>query len=218
MSNPHWPLFDLRVRTPHVELRYPNDDDLVSIADLAAEGIHDPDTMPFYEPWSRAKSPELERGMLQHMWSRRAALSPEDWSLPLVVIEEAEPVGVQLLFAVQFPITRTVETGSWLVQRAHGRGLGKEMRAAVLHLAFEGLGAVEAYSASFDDNPASQAVSRANGYEPNGTVLLAREGRPARNLKWILTRNRWLEARRDDITINGLEPCRPLLDRQLDTP
>jgi len=218
MAHPHWPLFDLRVRTPRVELRYPSDDDLVLIADLAAEGIHDPDTMPFYVPWSRAESPELERGVLQHMWSWRASLSPDDWGLPFVVVEEAELVGVQLLFAVQFPVTRSVETGSWLVQRAQGRGLGKEMRAAVLHFAFEGLDAVEAYSASFEDNPASQAVSRANGYEANGTVLLAREGRPARNLKWILTRDRWLEARRDDIEIRGLEPCRPLLDRQLDTP
>ncbi len=152
------------------------------------------------------------------MWSRRASLSPGDWGLPFVVMDDAEPVGVQLLFAVQFPVTRSVETGSWLVQRAQGRGLGKEMRAAVLHFAFEGLDAVEAYSASFEDNPASQAVSRGNGYEANGTVLCAREGRPARNLKWILTRDRWLEARRDDIEIRGLEPCRPLLDRPLDTP
>jgi len=215
MSNPHWPLFDLRVRTPRVELRYPDDDHLVAIANLAAEGIHDPDSMPFYVPWSRAPSPELERAMLQHMWSRRASLCPDDWSLPLVVIEADEPIGVQLLFAVNFPVSRTVETGSWLVQRAQGRGVGTEMRAAVLHLAFDGLGSVEAYSASFEDNPASQAVSRANGYEANGTVLLAREGRAARNLKWVLTRDRWLETRRVDIKIHGLEPCRPLLDREL---
>ena len=218
MSNPYWPLFDLSVRTPRVELRYPDDDDLVSIAGLAAEGIHDPDSMPFYVPWSRAESPELERGILQHMWSRRASLCPEDWGLPFVVVEEGEPVGVQLLFAMQFPTTRTVETGSWLVQRAQGRGVGKEMRAAVLHFAFAGLNAVEAYSASFEDNPASEAVSRANEYEANGTVLLAREGRPARNLKWILTRDRWLRTRRDNIEICGLESCRPFLDRQTDTP
>jgi RimJ/RimL family protein N-acetyltransferase len=122
------------------------------------------------------------------------------------------------LFATHFPTTRAVETGSWLVRRAQGRGIGKEMRAAVLHLAFEGLGAVEAYSASFEDNLASQAVSRANGYEPNGTLIHAREGRPARNLKWILTRERWQASRRDDIEIQGLEPCRVLLDPQPGAP
>jgi len=45
---------------------------------------------------------------------------------------------------------------------------GTEMRAAVLHLAFDGLGAREAHSASFEDNPASQRVSLANGYQSNG--------------------------------------------------
>ncbi len=85
------------------------------------------------------------------------------------------------------------------------------MRAAVLHLAFAGLGATEAYSASFEDNPASAAVSRANGYERNGSVLFAREGAPGRNLKWILTRDRWEARRRDDIEVIGLEPCRALI-------
>jgi RimJ/RimL family protein N-acetyltransferase len=211
MSNPYWPLFDLRVRTPRVELRYPGDDDLATIATLAAEGIHDPDTMPFYVPWSRAESPALERGVLQFLWSRRGALSPDNWSLPFVVCEGAQPVGVQEVSAQHFSIARTVETGSWLVRHAHGRGIGKEMRAAVLHLAFEGLDAVEAYSASFEDNAASEAVSRSNGYEPNGSVLFAREGQPARSMKWILTRDRWLERRRADIEIAGLDACRDLL-------
>jgi RimJ/RimL family protein N-acetyltransferase len=118
---------------------------------------------------------------------------------------------VQELSAQQFPVTRAVESGSWLVRSAHGRGIGREMRAAVLHLAFEGLGAVEAYSASFDDNPASEAVSRANGYEPNGSTMFAREGKPARSNKWVLTRDRWLDRRRDDIDLLGLDACRELL-------
>jgi RimJ/RimL family protein N-acetyltransferase len=211
MSNPYWPLFDLRVRTPRLELRYPDDDDLASIAALAAEGIHDPDTMPFYVPWSRAESPALERGVLQFTWSRRGELSPESWGLPFLVTEGARPVGVQELSAKQFAVTRSVETGSWLVWSAHGRGIGTEMRTAVLHLAFAGLGAVEAHSASFDDNPASEAVSRANGYEANGSMLVAREGHAARSNKWVLTRERWLDRRRDDIDIVGLDPCREIL-------
>ena len=34
MGHPFWPLFDLRVRTPTLELRLPTDDDLVAIARL----------------------------------------------------------------------------------------------------------------------------------------------------------------------------------------
>ena len=44
-----WPFAALRVTTPRLELRYPDDDDLVALAHLAAEGIHDPASMPFDE-------------------------------------------------------------------------------------------------------------------------------------------------------------------------
>lgn len=206
-----WPLFDLRIDAPLVTLRYPNDDDLVLVAEAAAAGIHDPDAMPFYTPWSRAEPPALQRGVIQYLWSARGTLAPAKWSLPLVVFADGEAVGIQDVVAEDFATTRTVETGSWLTRGAQGRGLGKEMRSAILHLAFEHLGAVEAYSASFEDNPASAAVSLANGYEPNGSLVLDREGRPARNLKWRLTRERWLTRRRDDIEVHGVEPCLALL-------
>ena len=206
-----WPLFDLQIQSPRLTLRYPSDDDLALVAEAATTGIHDPDTMPFYTPWSRAEPPALQHSVVQFAWSCRATLTPTNWHLPFVVFEDDRAIGVQDLFAQEFPTARTVETGSWLVRSAQGRGLGKEMRAAVLHLAFECLHAHEAYSASFDDNPASAAVSVANGYEPNGTVLLAREGRAARNLKWVLTRDRWAESRRDDIQVRGVTESLALL-------
>ena len=206
-----WPFAALRITTPTLELRYPDDDDLVALAQLAAEGIHDPDTMPFFEPWTRAESPDLERGVLQYTWGRRSSLTRDDWSLPLMVCADGEPVGIQDVYAKQFAVRRTVESGSWLVQRAQGRGIGTEMRAAVLHLAFAGLGAEEAHSGSFVDNPASAAVSRHNGYQPNGEEILEREGQPARLQRWVLTRAQWTPHRRDDISIEGLDACLPLI-------
>jgi RimJ/RimL family protein N-acetyltransferase len=206
-----WPLFDLRIESPRLTIRYPSDEDLALVARAATTGIHEPGTMPFCTPWSRAEPPQLERNILQFVWSRRGSLSPTNWQLPLVVFEDGQAIGIQDLFAQDFPTTRAVETGSWLIKTAQGHGIGKEMRAAVLHLAFECLGADEAYSASFEDNPASTAVSIANGYQPNGEVILAREGRPARNLKWSLTRERWLTLRRDDIRITGITDCLELL-------
>jgi RimJ/RimL family protein N-acetyltransferase len=206
-----WPFAALRVTTPTVELRYPDDDDLVAIARLAAEGIHDRATMPFSVPWTRAESPELERNVLQHTWGRRSSLTRDDWSLPFAVRVDGAPVGVQDLFAKHFAVRRTVETGSWLVRRAQGRGIGTEMRAAVLHFAFAGLGAEEALSGSFADNPASATVSRHNGYEPNGEEIVDREGEPARMQRWVLTRAKWTPHRRDDIVVEGLDACLPLL-------
>ena len=206
-----WPFAALTIRTPRLELRYPDDQDLVALAHLAAEGIHDPSSMPFNVPWTRAESPALERGLLQFAWVRRAALTRDDWSLPFVVCDDGQPVGVQDVSATQFAVRRTVETGSWLVQRAQGRRIGTEMRAAVLHFAFAGLGAEEAFSGSYTDNPASAAVSGHNGYQPNGEEIRAREGEAARLQHWVLTRARWTPQRRDDITIDGLDACLPLL-------
>jgi RimJ/RimL family protein N-acetyltransferase len=206
-----WPFAALRITTPTVELRFPDDDDLVALARAAADGIHDAERMPFNVPWTRAQSPELERNVLQHAWGRRSSLTRVDWSLPFAVCVDGDVVGVQDLFAKQFPVRRTVETGSWLTRRAQGRGIGTEMRAAVLHLAFAGLGAEEAFSGSFVDNPASAAVSRHHGYEPNGEEICAREDEAARLQRWVLTRATWTPQRRDDITITGLAGCLPLL-------
>jgi RimJ/RimL family protein N-acetyltransferase len=211
MTHAHWPFFDLKITTPRLDLRYPNDDDLFALAGILSEGIHDPATRPFSEPWTRVESPDLERNALRFWWSRRASLTPDDWTLAFAVFDEGEIVGVQDVIAKQFAVARTVVTGSWLIQRAQGHGIGKEMRAAVLHFAFEGLGVVEAYTGAFEDNRASLGVTRSLGYQPNGSALNAREGAPVRMLEFVLTRERWMERRRDDIAVTGLEPCLPLL-------
>lgn len=48
-----WPATGLRVRAGDLELRWIDDDLLVRLADLAARGIHEPDVMPFFVPWTR---------------------------------------------------------------------------------------------------------------------------------------------------------------------
>ena len=72
-----------------------------------------------------------------------------------------------------------------------GRGLANRMRACILTLAFEHLGAVAAVSSARTDNPASLAVSRRLGYEDNG---LSRTDTPTgvTDLQHVrLTRDRW---------------------------
>jgi len=60
-----WPLTGLEVVTPMLTLRYIIDDLGVELALLAAEGVHDPATMPFSTPWTDVPSPELERNTLR---------------------------------------------------------------------------------------------------------------------------------------------------------
>jgi RimJ/RimL family protein N-acetyltransferase len=75
---------------------------------------------------------------------------------------------MQDLIGVHFDTCQIVTSFSWLVPEARQQGLGREMRAAILHLAFKGLGAVEAHSEAFVDNEASNRVSEPLGYQPNG--------------------------------------------------
>ncbi len=206
----YWPLFDLRVRTPRLELRYPDDDLVMELAALAASGIHDPDFMPFSIPWTDAPSPDLERNSLQFYWRGRAGWSADAWDLPMATIVEAEIVGSQGVGAHHFAKTKTVATGSWLGKSHQGKGFGKEMRAAVLHLAFAGLGAARAESGAWEDNAPSLGVSRSLGYEENGDAIDMRRGEAGRQIRLLLIRERWEAQRRDDIEIIGLDPCRPM--------
>ena len=201
----HWPLFDLRIRTPRLEIRTPRDEDLEDLLTRIGEGIHDPATMPFTVPWTDTPSPWLERQALQHWWGLRAGWRPEQWNLTGAVFVDGEAVGVQNLMAEDFALLGVVKSGSWLGRRFQGRGIGTEMRAAVLHLAFEGLGAREALSGAWEDNETSLAVSRSLGYVENGREVGRRRSMPAAMVNLRLERARW--RRRDDIVIEGLEPC-----------
>jgi RimJ/RimL family protein N-acetyltransferase len=62
-----------------------------------------------------------------------------------------------------FLVRRTVDSSSQLRTDARGRGWGKQMRRAVLALAFGPLGAELAVTSAWHHNRASLGVSRALG-------------------------------------------------------
>ncbi len=205
-----WPLFDLTIRTPRLELRPPADPDVFALAELARQGIHDPEEMPFRFAWTDAPSPELERNALQFHWRIRASWTVEAWHLPFAVWFDDQIVGQQDILATDFLHTRTFESGSWLGRAHQGQGIGKEMRAAVLHLGFEGLGAQRAETGAYERNHASLGVTRSLGYEANGDAIVAPRGEPQTELAFKMSRATFDRVRRDDITIENLEPCLPM--------
>jgi RimJ/RimL family protein N-acetyltransferase len=202
-----WPLLGLRLLTPRLELRLPTDADLDQLASLAAAGVHDPDEQPFAVPWTDALPSERARSTMQYHWRMRGEWKPERWSLDLAVVRDGGVVGTQGMSAADFAIVREVATGSWLGQAHQGQGIGTEMRAAVLHLAFAGLGARCATSGAFTDNPASLAVSRKLGYAEDGIDVLCRRGQASVTRRLRLDRERWAATQAVPVTIVGLEPC-----------
>ncbi|WP_246053188.1 GNAT family N-acetyltransferase [Actinocorallia herbida] len=206
----HWPIFGLRVRTPRLELRLPRDSELDALAEVAAAGVHPPDLMPFAFPWTDAPPEKVARNVLQYSWRCLAGWTAQDWKLPLTVFADGSPIGIQELYAQDFTVARHAETGSWLGLAHQGRGHGTEMRAAILELAFTGLGARTVGSAAHTDNPASHAVSRRVGYRENGRRFSAVQGRPVEDTLYLVDRESWSAHRGVETEITGLAPCLPL--------
>lgn len=206
-----WPLFDLRIRTPRLELRLPTDDLCFALAGVAAAGVHPPDFMPFRIPWTDAPSPQLERNSLQFWWRNRAEWTPENWSADFVVLHDGEPIGSQGILAKDFAVRRAFESGSWLGQRFQGQGFGKEMRVAVLQFAFGGLAAEWAFSGADLNNGASNGVSTWIGYEADGQNLDVVRGSPRWTQRYRLSREAWQRRYLQldtPVTIEDLEGCR----------
>lgn len=203
----HQPLFGLQVHTPRLTLRMPTDPELIQLLEVIGRGIHDPSVMPFRFGWTDVPSPQRERESLAHWWQGRVDWRPTNWHWCGAVHVGDQIVGVQDLIAKDFPTLREVSSGSFIGLEHQGNGIGKEMRAAVLHLAFAGLGATRAYSGYIEGNTASKRVSEALGYVPNGYCTVMVRGQAIREINLVLEKNVWESRRRDDISIEGLADC-----------
>ncbi|MFI7698072.1 GNAT family N-acetyltransferase [Nonomuraea sp. NPDC049480] len=205
----NWPFFDLSITTPRLVLRIPSLEDVDELGDRAAEGIHEEGFMPFLVPWSDTEPAERARSTIQYHFRKWSDLTSADWSLPLVVVHEGQVVGTQEIAGKNFLVTREVSTGSWLGRRFHGQGIGTEMRTAVLHLAFAGVGARHAVTEAFEDNHASLAVTRKLGYREDGITIYDRKGAPVVSQRFRLAVEDWTEP--EGFEIHGLAKCLPLL-------
>ncbi|MDQ1646489.1 MAG: hypothetical protein QOJ50_2673 [Cryptosporangiaceae bacterium] len=207
-----WPIAGLRLHAGDFELRTPSD------ADLAALAAIYPADVPFDPSLPAGPGPQAEqaaRAVLRHAWRARAELAPDRWRLCFAAYADGELVGQQDLKATSFPTRRIAETSSWVGKQFRGRGHGKSMRALILHLAFEGLGAVAVESESKEGNDAALGVTRSLGYDPCGDTYVAGSGGVEHRLWSRLTRARWSLIhqgyRIGPITVEGLDPARPLL-------
>ena len=208
-----YPPLNVAVRTPRLTLAAATDDLLERLVPLVRAGVvADGEPAPFDDPMSLYEdSPTREWRWIRAIWAGRSRVDPDSWRLYFVVCDDGEPVGMQDLIGVEFASIGTVTSFSWLAPGVRGRGLGKEARAALLHLAFEGFGAREAASEAFLDNRASNRVSEALGYTRNGTSWATRRGAATELQRWRLTREAWASRRRTDIELTGVEECKPVL-------
>jgi RimJ/RimL family protein N-acetyltransferase len=203
-----WPLRQLRLTTERLVLRPPTEDELAALAALAAEGVHEPREHPFLTAWTDLPPAERARHVMQQHWRHLGTWTQDDWELELGVFRDGEPLGLVGLMGSEFAVLREVKTWSWLGLRHQRQGYGTEARAALLHLAFDGLEAEAARTEVFQDNAGSQGVSRKLGYQPDGISRDVLHGKAVVSDRLRLTRAEWLRAEQPKAEIVGLAECR----------
>ncbi len=145
-----WPLHSLRLTTADLELRPTTEAELPALCAILPPDLEaDPTSTRYAGLDDRAN----QRAVLaQSYWRAMGTWSPHDWVLPFAVRHGGELVGMQALEGPDWTAERTVDSWSWLAVGARGQGWGKQMRAAVLALAFGPLGARAAISSAVVDN------------------------------------------------------------------
>jgi RimJ/RimL family protein N-acetyltransferase len=205
-----WPLPALRLRTAELVLRPVTEADLEQVAATLSPDVGSDPTLPAFP----GLPPDLARGTALHQgyWRSLGSWSVASWQLPFAVLAEGEIVGMQTLEGTDFPLLRTVDSSSHLAPDVRGRGWGKQMRRAVLSLAFGPLDAQAAVTSAWHHNQASLGVSRAVGYQPNGEHRhRTDDGRGVDTMVHLrLARGDWdASGQAAGVDISGFDDCRP---------
>jgi RimJ/RimL family protein N-acetyltransferase len=206
-----WPLFGLTITTARLELRVPRDEEIAELACLAGRGVHKAAERPFLTPWTEGEPRDRELSVLQGHWGCLSSWDSKEWTLGLGVFYGGTPLGRVTLRARDFAVVREVTTSSWLGVEHHGKGYGTEARAGLLTLAFDHLDAEHAVTEVFQDNHASQGVSRKLGYVPDGISRDARGDEALVSDRLRLTRHAWSQLQdRPSAEVKGLDACREM--------
>jgi ribosomal-protein-alanine N-acetyltransferase len=149
------------VRGPHLELRYPREDDAPALFRLA----RDPEVTRFFS-WGPYRAEQEARAWLATLPARRAAGS----ALELAIAErDAGVIGVTLLTELSRRDRRCV-LGTWLGRDWWGSGANHESKALITHLAFGPL-ALERVGAYADvRNLRSQRALERIGFTREGVL------------------------------------------------
>lgn len=201
-----WPLHGLRLRTPDLELRPATEADLPRLCAVLPPDLEaDPAATRYPGLDDRSNHRVI---LAQSYWRAMGTWTPQNWVLPFAVRRDGELIGMQALEGPNWTVERTVDSWSWLVDGARGLGLGKQMRAAVLELAFTHLGAAAAVSSAGVDNAGSLGVSHSLGYADTHQTVLSHNNETLQHVR--LEAAAWVSSGAGAVVqIEGVAPTLP---------
>jgi RimJ/RimL family protein N-acetyltransferase len=201
-----WPLFGVQMKMGDVSLSPVSEADLPVLARMLPPDAEQDPASSMLDGLSIDEN--RRRILLQSYWRSWASWAVESWYIFFRVTAGGRLVGLQTLEAEHFPMLRTVDSSSWLVPEARGKGIGLAMRTAILALAFDHLRGDAAVTSAREDNLASIGVSRHLGYEDNGTSKSLSPSGPCILRHMILHRDSWLSSGHGTaVEVRGLGAC-----------
>ena len=131
----HYAPLQVRVSTPRIELAGATDELLGQLQRAVWDGKATAQPAPYDDPMSLyEEDPDVRvRKWVQGVWRGRGSVTPDFWRRYFMVLLDGEPVGMQDLIGDGFNTYGTVVSFSWLSSDLRHRGIGKEMRHAILH-------------------------------------------------------------------------------------
>jgi RimJ/RimL family protein N-acetyltransferase len=171
-ASDEWPCGALTLGVPSraIELRPASDADAVVMGRIVHDLLpaHERHFTPRLSARRGAVAEETAENFRARTAENRAAMSAEAWSVPFAVVLDGEVVGMQSTMADDFPLARSVRTGSFLDAAVRGRSVGPLARALVIEFCVTVLGAREMLTGHMTANHASRRVSERLGYVPIG--------------------------------------------------
>jgi RimJ/RimL family protein N-acetyltransferase len=205
-------MFALSIEGSELKIKITADDDIGRLLSLVNRGLHDPDQSPFSTPWNQIDLPHRNYEFAKKIWLHRAQLHPRDWYLDFTVFYKDQIVGMQSVFAKDFPVARSFMTSSWLGRDFQNRGIGTTTRRAILFLMFELFKAEEGHSEAYEDNIASIKVCEKLGYRANGFRSWGRNEKPAKSLQFVITRQDYARNSISGFISSGTESAMKFLE------
>ena len=202
--DPNWPINSLAIHTERLALRVPREDDIEKINALLQTGVQAENTPEYSSSWLYIDKSNRINEYIKDINTHYDNWKPDHWNLPLAVLFEDKPIGMQYISHKPIGNIYTFGSGMWVGLEYQNKGFATEMGRAVLKFGFETLNASTGFLGAWSDNKASLRVIEKLGYKECRRTLAERSGEQAENITLQFSGKNYIPEKYSDINIKGV--------------